>query len=350
MDKNIRLLIGLIVAVVSLALVYWLRIILAPFVFAMLMAYLGDPLVDRIVRAGVTRTLAVSLVFVAMTLLVILCVLLLVPMIASQIDLFTEVLPGYIDWLRETMLPAMQHMLGVDEQSELVSKLKVALNQNWERASDILVLILAKVTQSGLAVAAWLGSVALIPVVTFYLLRDWDRLIEHIQDLLPRSSVDTVSRLAKECDEVLGAFLRGQLLIMVALGVVYTTGLFLVGLDLALLVGLLAGTAAVVPYLGAALGITAASVAALVQFNDWIYLVPVAGVFLVGQLLESMVLTPVLVGDKIGLHPVAVIFAVLAGGQIFGFVGVLLALPVAAVMMVLIRHAHHNYTASVFYR
>jgi predicted PurR-regulated permease PerM len=244
----------------------------------------------------------------------------------------------------------MQHLLGVDEQSELISKVKVALNQNWERASDILVLVLAKVTQSGLAVAAWLGSVALIPVVTFYLLRDWDKLIEHIQDLLPRSSVDTISRLAKECDEVLGAFLRGQLLIMIALGVVYTAGLLLVGLDLALLVGLLAGTAAVVPYLGAALGITAASVAALVQFNDWIYLVPVAGVFLVGQLLESMVLTPVLVGDKIGLHPVAVIFAVLAGGQIFGFVGVLLALPVAAVMMVLIRHAHHNYTASVFYR
>lgn len=220
MDKNIRLLIGLIVAVVALALVYWLRIILAPFVFAMLMAYLGDPLVDRIVRAGLTRTLAVSLVFVAMTLLVILCVLLLVPMIASQIDLFTEVLPGYIAWLRETMLPAMQHLLGVDEQSELISKVKVALNQNWERASDILVLVLAKVTQSGLAVAAWLGSVALIPVVTFYLLRDWDKLIEHIQDLLPRSSVDTISRLAKECDEVLGAFLRGQLLIMIALGVV----------------------------------------------------------------------------------------------------------------------------------
>ncbi|MDB4824992.1 AI-2E family transporter, partial [Pseudomonadales bacterium] len=244
MDKNIRLLIGLIVAVVALALVYWLRIILAPFVFAMLMAYLGDPLVDRIVRAGLTRTLAVSLVFVAMTLLVILCVLLLVPMIASQIDLFTEVLPGYIAWLRETMLPAMQHLLGVDEQSELISKVKVALNQNWERASDILVLVLAKVTQSGLAVAAWLGSVALIPVVTFYLLRDWDKLIEHIQDLLPRSSVDTISRLAKECDEVLGAFLRGQLLIMIALGVVYTAGLLLVGLDLALLVGLLAGTAA----------------------------------------------------------------------------------------------------------
>ncbi|NNC55470.1 MAG: AI-2E family transporter, partial [Pseudomonadales bacterium] len=282
-------------------------------------------------------------------LVVVLCVLLLVPMIAAQIDLFRQVFPGYVEWFRESVLPAIHTLVGVDENSALMGKLKDALNQNWEKASDLLVLLIGKVTQSGLAIVAWLGSVALVPVVTFYLLRDWDHLIGHIRDLLPRSSVDTVSRLALECDEVLGAFLRGQLLIMISLGIIYTVGLLVIGLDLALLVGLLAGTASVVPYLGAALGIITASVAAIVQFHDWIYLLPVAAVFAVGQLIESLFLTPVLVGDKIGLHPVAVIFAVLAGGQLFGFVGILLALPVAAVSMVLLRHAHHSYTKSVFY-
>ncbi|MBT8138614.1 MAG: AI-2E family transporter [Gammaproteobacteria bacterium] len=332
-----------------LLLVYWLRIVIAPFAFAALMAYLGDPIADKLENYGLSRTLSVSLVFILMTLVMIAFILLLVPMIAAQIDLFRQEFPGYIAWFRDTLLPSIHALAGVDENSALVGKFKLALNQNWEKASDLLVTLLAKVTQSGIAIVAWLGSVALIPVVTFYLMRDWDKLIEHIRDLLPRRSVDTVSRLASECDEVLGAFLRGQLLIMICLGIIYTVGLFAIGLDLALLVGMLAGTASIVPYLGAAIGIIAASIAAIVQFQDWIYLLAVAAVFSFGQLVESLFLTPVLVGDKIGLHPVAVIFAVLAGGQLFGFLGVLLALPVAAVTMVLLRHGHHSYTQSVFY-
>ena len=172
----------------------------------------------------------------------------------------------------------------------------------------------------------------------------------HIRDLLPRSRVDLVVRLSRECDAVLSAFLRGQLLIMVLLGTIYAIGLSIVGIDLAMLLGLLAGAASVVPYLGVIVGILAAGTAAMVQFHDWIYLLPVLVVFGVGQLLESLFLTPVLVGDKIGLHPVAVIFAVLAGGQLFGFVGILLALPVAAVVMVLLRHMQHSYKTSTLYQ
>jgi predicted PurR-regulated permease PerM len=170
-----------------------------------------------------------------------------------------------------------------------------------------------------------------------------------IKAMLPLRWQPATTRLAGECDEVLSAFLRGQLMIMLALGIIYSCGLWLAGLKLALLIGMLAGLASVVPYLGFVVGIVSASIAALVQFHDWMPLVYVAMVFGVGQMLEGMVLTPLLVGDKIGLHPVAVIFAVLAGGQLFGFVGVLLALPVAAVVMVLLRHAHDNYLQSLFY-
>ncbi|MGB5325816.1 MAG: AI-2E family transporter [Pseudomonadales bacterium] len=350
MEINQRTIFWLAATVVLFLLLYWLRIVIAPFAFAMLMAYLGDPVADRLENRGMSRTLAVSLVFVLMTLLMIISVLLLVPMIAAQVDLLRQVFPGYVEWFRSTVLPSIHSFAGVDENSALVGKFREALNQNWQKASDLLVVVLAKVTQSGMAIVAWFGSVALIPVVTFYLMRDWDKLVAHIRDLLPRSRVDTVSRLARECDEVLGAFLRGQMLIMISLGAIYTLGLFAVGLDLALLVGLLAGTASIVPYLGAAVGIIAASVAAMVQFHDWIYLLAVFAVFGAGQMIESLFLTPVLVGDKIGLHPVAVIFAVLAGGQLFGFLGVLLALPVAAVAMVLLRHGHHSYTNSVFYQ
>jgi predicted PurR-regulated permease PerM len=198
-------------------------------------------------------------------------------------------------------------------------------------------------------VLAWVANLLLIPVLTFYFLRDWDWLVARVRALLPRPVEPTVSRLARESDEMLGGFLRGQLSVMVSLGAVYATGLWLAGIDLALLIGMLAGLVSFVPYLGFIVGAGVALVAALVQHGDWLHVLLVIGVFSVGQVLESFVLTPWLVGDRIGLHPVAVIFAVMAGGQLFGFLGVLLALPVAAVVMVLLRYAHQRYTASGLY-
>jgi predicted PurR-regulated permease PerM len=205
------------------------------------------------------------------------------------------------------------------------------------------------VSHSGGVIAEWLMNLLLIPVVTFYLLRDWDGLVVKVHDLLPRRIAPTAAKLATEVDTVLAAFVRGQLYVMLALGCIYSIGLWMTGLDLALLIGMLAGLVSFVPYLGAIVGIVTACVAALVQFHDLIHLVPVAIVFIIGQSLEGMVLTPMLVGDKIGLHPVAVMFAVLAGGQLFGFLGILLALPVASVIMVLLRHVHELYRDSDFY-
>src|SRR5690606_27864213 len=175
------------------------------------------------------------------------------------------------------------------------------------------------------------------------------RMVERVASIIPRDHVDTVTRLARESSEVLGGFLRGQFLVMVILGVMYGIGLWLVGLELGLLIGLIAGLFTFIPYVGPATGIILGLIAALVQFGDWQHLAGVAVVFGLGQVVESYWLTPKLVGDRIGLHPVAVIFAVMAGGVLFGFVGMLIALPAAAVVNVLLRFAHERYTASRLY-
>jgi len=194
-------------------------------------------------------------------------------------------------------------------------------------------------------------NILLLPILAFYFLRDWDKLVERVASVIPRNHIGTITALARESNEVLGAFIRGQFLVMLALGVIYAGGLSLVGLKLGLLIGMIAGLISFIPYLGATTGILMAIIAALVQAQgfDLKLLILVGVVFTVGQLLESYVLTPRIVGDKIGLHPVAVIFAVMAGGQLFGFLGMLLALPVAAVSNVLLRYAHQRYRQSDLY-
>ena len=209
--------------------------------------------------------------------------------------------------------------------------------------------LFVKLTRSGQLLITWVAYLTLIPVVTFYLLRDWDILVGKVNDLIPRPYEKLLGKLAKQCDEVLAEFLRGQLLLMMVQAVIYTIGLWIVGLEFALLIGMLAGLVSFVPYLGFIVGFGVAGVAGFMQFHDIIHLVYILIVFGIGQVIEGMVLSPLLVGDRIGLHPVAVIFAVMAGGQLFGIVGVLLALPVAAIIVVLFRHVHERYLESNLY-
>ena len=206
-------------------------------------------------------------------------------------------------------------------------------------------------SRSGMALVALVANVVLLPILTFYFLRDWDLMVERVASLVPRDHIGTVSRLARESNEVLAAFLRGQIVVMIALGTIYAVGLQLVGLKLGLLIGMVAGLISFIPYLGATTGVVLAVVAALVQAQgfDLQLLLLVGVVFVVGQMLESYVLTPRIVGDKIGLHPMAVIFAIMAGGQLFGFLGMLMALPVAAVANVLLRYAKDRYRQSDLY-
>ena len=331
-------------------LLYLLAPVLTPFMVAALLAYLGDPLVDRIEAHRVPRSAAVAIVFVGLVVALLLLILLLIPALDSQVRALVAQLPRYIDWLGQHLLPAVAQWLGVEPDWSVLESLKSSIREHWRQAGGIAAGVAGYVSRSGLALVGWAANLVLIPVVTFYLLRDWDRLVEGVRELLPRAREATIVELTRESDEVLAGFLRGQFLVMLSLGAVYAFGLWLAGLDLAFLVGLIAGLVSFVPYLGFILGVLLAGIAMLVQTGSVFDLIPVVGVFAVGQVLESVLFTPLLVGDRIGLHPVAVIFAVLAGGKLFGFLGVLLALPAAAVIGVFVRHAHQRYLESDLYR
>jgi len=339
----------LALGVLLAAVLYLLAPVLTPFAVSALLAYLGDPLVDRLERHRLSRTLSVTIVFLIMTAAMVLAVLLLIPMLERQLAKFIEQLPRYLGWVQDTLLPWIESQTGVTLDRFEPAALIVMLREHWQQAGGVAAAVLGGIGKSGGTVLLWISNLLLIPVVTFYLLRDWDVLVARIRELLPRAIEPTVSRLAAQSDDVLGSFLRGQVAVMVSLGVIYSLGLWLVGIDLALLIGMLAGLVSFIPYLGAIVGVGAGVVAALVQYGDITHVALVLLVFGVGQTVESFVLTPWLVGDRIGLHPVAVIFAILAGGQLFGFLGVLLALPVAAIVMVLLRYAHERYTASTLY-
>lgn len=340
----------LLALTVVLGFLLWLLApVLTPFAVSALLAYLGDPMVDRLENWKLSRSLAVTVVFVLMSLAIVGVVLLLVPMLERQISYLVEQFPRYREWFQSTALPWIEARTGFDIVDFDPASLFDMLKDYWTQAGGVAATVLGGLSKSGLAVLGWIANVLLIPVVSFYLLRDWDILVARVRMLLPRPIEPTVSRLARESDHVLGGFLRGQLSVMLALGTIYALGLWMVGIDLALLIGLIAGLVSFIPYLGAIVGVGAALIAALVQYGDWTHVILVLVVFGVGQTIESFLLTPLLVGDRIGMHPVAVIFAIMAGGQLFGFFGVLLALPVAAVTMVVLRYAHERYTASRLY-
>lgn len=322
------------------ALLYLLAPVLTPFLIAALLAYMFNPLVTRLEVWRVPRALSVLLLFVVLGTLFTLLGLWLVPRLQQQIGAFAADIPGYVDVLQHRLLPWLQSLLGEQAAQFDVGFLKQRIVEHWQELGTAAGDLLSTLTRSGMRVAGWFVNLLLIPVVAFYLLRDWNRIIQNVHRLVPSSQRARVARLADETDRVLGAFLRGQLSVMLALAIVYSTGLWLIGLDLALPIGLVAGLVSFVPYLGFIVGLASASVAALFQFQDAWMLVWVVAVFAAGQLLDGTLLTPNLVGERIGLHPVAVIFAVLAGGQLFGFFGVLLALPAAAVILVWLRHLH----------
>lgn len=345
-----RWLLALAVLVAAGGLFYLLEPILAPFVLGALVAYLGDPLVDAWERRGLSRTWGVVVVFFLFTLLLVCVLVFAVPRLLLQLDALVARVPDIYHWITQVAVPWMQARFDLPGGRLPAMDWSGQLADNWQSVGRFTASTLKRITGSGANLLLGLANLALVPVVAFYLMRDWDLLLQKGLRMVPVSWQDRTVSLVSEGDEVVGAFLRGQFLVMCALAVLYSTGLWLVGVQLALLLGVIAGLASIVPYLGFAVGIVASCIAAYFQFQDWTALLWVGLVFGVGQAIESMVLTPVLVGDRIGLHPVAVIFALMAGGQLAGFVGVLLALPVAAVIMVFLRHAVDHYRASDLYQ
>jgi predicted PurR-regulated permease PerM len=339
----------LVITLVIGYLIWLLSPVLMPFAVAAMLAYLGDPLANRLQRLGMSRVWAATVVFVVLLLVLIGVLLLLIPLISRQIENLIENLPRYAQWAQQTAWPWIQQKLHLDPRMFDSDQLLVAFKAHMGSIGGFATSVLGKVSRSGMDIVLWLTNLVLIPVVAFYLLRDWHRLVGMIDRMLPRWIEPTIAHLAHESDKVLGAFVRGQLLVMLALGIFYGAGLSLVGLSVGLLIGIVAGLLSFVPYLGFIVGFGAAIIAVLVQYGDWTHVLLICGVFAVGQLLEGYVLVPRLVGGKIGLHPVAVIFAVLAGGYLFGFLGVLLALPAASVIMVLLRYLLERYRLSELY-
>jgi len=335
--------------VLLLAALYFLAPVLTPFAVAAMFAYLFDPLADRLERWRLSRSAAVSVVFLALSLVVTLILLLLIPYLSRQVSAFIAALPEWFAWMQNVAVPWLHERFELDFEVPDMQQVFAVLQSHWKEAGGIATTVVAGISKSGFAVISWVARLIVIPVAFFYLLRDWDVMIAKIHDLLPRSIEPTVSRLARESDETLSAFVRGQLSVMIALGAIYAVGLWAVGLGTGPLIGLIAGLISFVPYLGSITGILMGVIAALVQYGDATHVALVVAVFVIGQLLEGYVLVPRLVGEKIGLHPVAVIFAVLAGGELFGFLGVLLALPVASVLMVLLRYANERYRLSALY-
>lgn len=322
--------------------------ILAPFAIGATFAYLGDPIVDRLERFKLSRTAGVAVVFFVVTSLAVLSLVLLVPILQVQILSLIDNFPAMLQWVQTVALPKLG--LSLPRGIELdAAGLRKFVASHWDGATDVASIVFSYVGRSTPALLGFLANLFLIPIVTFYLLRDWDVMVRQVRDLIPRRVLPHSIQFAEETNDVLSALIRGQLLVMLALAFIYSFGLWLVGLKVALLIGIVAGMVSFVPYLGFVGGLLSASIAMLIQEQAALPVVWVLVVFSVGQMLEGGVLTPMLVGDRIGLHPVAVIFAILAGGQLFGFVGVLVALPVAAVLAVLVRHALRRWARSPLY-
>lgn len=341
--------IALVLLATAVTFFYLLTPILFPFVVGALVAYLGDPLVDFMERHRINRTFGVVVVFLFMFSILLVGLLFLVPLLLEQLDALVRKIPLFYQWATDVVLPWVQEKLGLSEGTLPELDWAGQLAGNWQSLGKIAAQAGKQVTGSGASILMGVANLTLVPVVAFYLMRDWDIIMGRIQRVLPVRWRDSVSSIVVEADEVVGAFLRGQFIVMCALGLIYGTGLWLLGLQLALLLGFVAGIASLVPYLGFVVGIVSSLIAAYSQFGEWTMMLWVVLVFCVGQAIESMLLTPVLVGDRIGLHPVAVIFALLAGGQLAGFVGVVVALPVAAVITIFARHGLDHYRASELY-
>ena len=352
-DKTLRRIFILAGIALFVWILYLLKPVVIPFVGAFLIAYLFSPLVDKLHDYGLPRWLSITLVFVGIAVFMTLAIWYLVPLIWEQLKYARDSIPAGIHWVNYTFLPWVSETFNVDQMEIDTQQFSTVIMDYVQTnySADSVQAMALKLAQSGLNFIQIGGTVVLIPIIAFYFLLDWDRMLDGLRRLIPRRYEANTLHIVGECHSVLGAFVKGQLLVMVLLGIVYAVGLQLIGLEVGLIIGMIAGLASIIPYLGFAVGIIAAVIASLFQFGlDWMQLVLVLVVFMVGQAIEGYILQPFLLGDKIGLSPVAVVFAVLAGAQLAGFLGMLIALPVAAVIVVLLRHVREFYETSHLYQ
>lgn len=302
--------------------------IILPFVLGFALAYFLDPLADRLEAIGVRRGLATLVITFFVSLAILPVIILGLPVLAAQVTSLVASLPGYLSEMQSWL--AMQDL--DTGQTDVLNAVGQSIISGLQSTASGLLL-------SGLSLLNLVSLIFITPIVAIYMLNDWDRMVAKIDHLLPDEYTETVRFLAREIDETLGGFARGQSMVCMALGAIYAIGLSFVGLDGGIIVGMVAGLVSFVPYVGAAFGMILAGALGLGQYGfEWVPFVQMALIFLIGQFIEGNFLTPRLVGDRVKLHPVWIIFALLAMGTLFGFLGLLLAVPIAAIVGVLVRH------------
>jgi predicted PurR-regulated permease PerM len=329
-------------------LLYFIAPILTPFLLSAVLAYICQPPVDWIARK-LPRWLAAAIVMALLVIGLAALALIVLPMVERQFVAFLQRMPEYLDWARARLLPWLSRTFGVELNLDM-EHFRQAVADSLRTDSDFVKTLLPRITTGGMAIVGFFTTVLLMPVVLFYFLRDWHEIVRRIEDLIPRRLHPGARNIAVEIDRVLGEFLRGQLLVMLLMAAYYAAALWIAGLEYALPIGILSGLLVFVPYLGALVGLLLGTLAGFNQFDGVLGLAGVWIAFGVGQVLEGMVVTPWLVGNRIGLHPVAVIFALLVFGKLFGFFGVLLALPASAALLVALRHLRAHYVDSGLYK
>ncbi|MCM5558768.1 AI-2E family transporter [Pleomorphomonas sp. JP5] len=330
-------------------LLYVFSSILLPFVAGMALAYLLDPVADRLERLGLSRTLATALILVLFVLLALLALMIIVPVLGSQLQGLIANMPAYLD--------AAQRWLSHEAGTRLFRALRISatdirgsLGALFSNGSSIMTTLLSSVWNGGQTLISVVSLLVVTPVVAFYMLLDWDRMVATVDDNLPRHHRDTIRALAREMNAGVAGFVRGQVSVSALLGLFYAVSLSLAGLSFGLLIGLVAGLISFIPYLGSIVGGGLAIGVALYQFwPDWTWIAVIAGIFGIGQFIEGNILQPKLIGSSVGLHPVWLMFALFAFGTLFGFVGLLIAVPAAASVAVLVRFAFSKYRESSFY-
>lgn len=346
---NRNMIIWLIIFCIFCAAVYTLRSVLLPFVAGIIIGYLLDPWASKIEKWGINRTLASVLVMIILILILIPSLIALFSVIDSQVGHFISVIPQYLSSFAKKIEPifiSLQDRFPALEPE----KIREYLNSNISNTLKLTGKLARRLITGGFALVNILSLLLITPIVAFYMLRDWDKFIAQVDSLLPKKSKKSIEKQAKEIDNILSSFIRGQFSVCVLLGSFYAIGLYIVGLDLGVLVGFLAGIISFIPYVGSITGFLISILIAFAQFDSLMPILQVVGVFAVGQFIEGNFLTPNLVGDSVGLHPVWIMFALLTGGVLLGFLGLMIAVPVAAIIGVLTRHAIENYKESSLYK
>lgn len=328
---------------------YMISGILLPFVVAIITSYFLDPAADRMEKAGFSRTKATIVIAGAFFITVLAIILMIAPLLYNQFTDLVSSVPEYIAMFNEKIMPSLSTFLSQVDQ-ETIDKAQSSLSDSSGYVLKFLTDIIKNIWSSGLTLINLISLAFVTPVVTFYMLRDWDKIIKNVNTLLPPEYAPTIREQVNEIDRTLSGYIRGQTQVCILLGIFYATGLTLAGLEFGLFIGMATGILSFIPFVGMLIGFVCGILVAFFQFGDLISVAVIAGIFILGQIIEGNFVTPKLVGDRVGLHPVWIIFGMLAGAALFGFVGVLLAVPVTAILGVVIKFILKKYMKSPLYR